>query len=129
MYPNYLHVFVNINHFIRSTIFTKTHVELFFFFLSDKCGAQFYFPYIQGEIGKIKDIYIWDWFNHMWHKIGKHTFTSNVTNLALGLCNPWFPSCSRWLCMYRSKSSRVIVNRIWHTYCTAYIMEEFLFVL
>ena len=59
MYPNYLHVYVNINHFIRSTIFTKTHVELFFFFLSDKCGAQFYFPYIQGEIGKIKDIYIY----------------------------------------------------------------------
>ena len=31
----------------------------FFFFLSDKCGAQFCFPYIQGEIGKIKDIYIY----------------------------------------------------------------------
>jgi len=30
-----------------------------FFFSSDKCGAQFYFPYIQGEIGKIKDIYIY----------------------------------------------------------------------
>ena len=30
-----------------------------FFFSSDKCGAQFYSPYIQGEIGKIKDIYIY----------------------------------------------------------------------
>ena len=30
-----------------------------FFFFSDKCGAQFCFPYIQGEIGKIKDIYVY----------------------------------------------------------------------